>query len=350
MPDSALSPVGALSPREIQARIRSGSSVADVVHASGMDPGRVEAFAVPVLAEREFVAGQARSHFARRGGETIAHRSLAEVVADRLGPRGVDPDAVSWDAWRIEGRRWTVQAAWEAAGNHHQAHFTYDQAGRFSVAENEDANWLLGLHPPAAEPARGEEAEPTVGLNDDLALVRVVQPGAPFEDTEPIELDEVDAYAEGELEEVDGVYDIVTDATGGIDVLYDMLAGFDEDSVQIYAGLVRPDADQPAAPVVVDEAGQPEPEAEPQKKAPQPGKASRKKPKPAQLKPAAPAAIGEPDEEPSPDTGSEEPEQHSLFEETSEVPVKPARSRRKRAHVPSWDEIVFGSPTPRKPE
>ncbi|MCW5953944.1 MAG: DUF3071 domain-containing protein [Propionibacteriaceae bacterium] len=332
MPDSAL------SPREIQARIRSGSSVADIVHATGMDPARVEAFAVPVIAEREFVAGQARSHVARRGGETIAHRSLAEVVADRLSPRGVDPDAVRWDAWRIEGRRWTVQVIWEAAGSRHEAHFVYDQAGRFSVADNDDANWLLGLHPPAAEPAPGEEAEPTVGLNDELALVRVVQPGAPFEDTEPIELDEDDAYAEGELEEVDGVYDIVTDTTGGIDVLYDMLAGFDEDSVQIYAGLVRPDADSPAAPVVVDEVKEP-PGAEP----PKAPKAAGKKTGPQPESAAAPAA--DPDE-----PEQEEPEQHSLFEETSEIPVKPARSRRKRAHVPSWDEIVFGSPTTRKPD
>lgn len=338
MPDSALSPVGALSPREIQARIRSGSSVADIVHATGMDPARVEAFAVPVLAEREFVAGQARSHFARRGGETIAHRSLAEVVADRLGPRGVDPDAVHWDAWRIEGRRWTIQVTWEAAGSQHEAHFVYDQAGRFSVADNDDANWLLGLHPPSAEPPPGEEAEPTVGLNDDLALVRVVQPGAPFEDTEPIELDEDDAYAEGELEEVDGVYDIVTDTAGGIDVLYDMLAGFDEDSVQIYAGLVRPDADQPATPVVVDE---PEPAPEP----PKAPKTAKKKVKPTKAEPATVADQPRPDD-PTQDE-QVEPEQHSLFEETSEIP-KPAKSRRKRAHVPSWDEIVFGSPTPRK--
>ncbi len=314
MPDSAL------SPREIQARIRSGSSVADIVHATGMDPARVEPFAVPVLAEREFVAGQARSHGVRRGGETIAHRSLAEVVAGRLAPRGVDPDAVRWDSWRLEGRRWTIQVSWEAGSAEHEAQFVYDQAGRFSVAQNEDANWLLGVHPPAAEPARGEEAEPTVDLNDELALVRVVQPGAVFEDTEPIvdDEDDEDAYAEGELEEVDGVYDIVTDHTGGIDVLYDMLAGFDEDSVQIYSGLVRPDADQPAAPVVVDEP-QPEPE---------------------------PAA----EEEPGAAEAGAEPEQHSLFEETAEVPVKPAKSRRKRAHVPSWDEIVFGSPSPRQPE
>ncbi len=335
MPDSAL------SPREIQARIRSGASVADIVGATGMDPDRVEAFAVPVLAEREFVAGQARSHFARRGGETIAHRSLAEVVSDRLSPRGVDPDAVLWDAWRLEGRRWTIQVTWEAAGGPHDAHFVYDQAGRFSVADNDDANWLLGLHPPTAEPAPGGEGEPTVGLNDELALVRVVQPGAPFEDTEPIELDEDDAYAEGELEEVDGVYDIVTDTTGGIDVLYDMLAGFDEDSVQIYSGLVRPDADQPAGPVVVDEAEEPSPAPEPPKPPKEAGKDARPGLAEAATTPVAAAQEDEPGE-------TAEPEQNSLFEETSEIP-KPSKSRRKRAHVPSWDEIVFGSPTPRKP-
>ncbi len=347
MPDSAL------SPREIQARIRSGSSVADIVHATGMDPDRIEAFAVPVIAERDFVAGQARGQLVRRGGETIAHRNLAEVVADRLAPRGVDSDALRWDAWRIEGSRWTIQVTWEAGGSRHDARFVYDQAGRFSVADNDDAAWLLGLHPPTAEPAASQEAEPTVGLNDELALVRVVQPGAPFEDTAPLELDEEDAYAEGELAEVDGVYDIITDTTGGIDVLYDMLAGFDEDSVQIYSGLVRPDADQPAAPVVMDEAAEPEAEPEPAPDREPRARAGRRRPatEPASAEQQPPVAEQpEPaSEEPEPDETGEEPEQHSLFEETSEIPAKPARTRRKRAHVPSWDEIVFGSPSPRKP-
>jgi hypothetical protein len=40
----------ALTPREIQARIRSGASVSDVVSESGLDASRVEAFAGPVLA------------------------------------------------------------------------------------------------------------------------------------------------------------------------------------------------------------------------------------------------------------------------------------------------------------
>ncbi len=321
----------ALSPREIQNRIRAGESVDEVARATGMDPARVEPFAVPVLAEREFIAGLAQSHPARRGGETIAHRTLSEVVSDRLLPRQVDPDTVRWDAWKLEGRRWTIRVVWAAGRQERDAHFVYDQAGRFSVADNDDARWLLGLHPPAAEPATSpsepDEAEPTVGLNDDLALVRVVQPGPPPEDTEPIDLDDEDgfgddAYSEAELTEVNGVYDIVTNPTGGIDVLYDMLSGFDEDSVQIYSGLVRHDAGQPASPVLDEPPAEPETAAEPDGE-------------------AATSHDDEPDEAGQP----------SLLEGGSEgEEPKPAKAKRKRARVPSWDEIVFGSPTPRKPK
>lgn len=319
----------ALSPREIQARIRAGASVDDVATASGMDPSRVEAFAVPVLAEREFVAGLARAHPVRRGGEPIAHRTLGTVVTDRLEPRQVDLETLTWDAWKVEGRRWTVKVTWSGGRASRDARFTYDQAGRFSVADNDDARWLLGLHPPSVEQpsATPEEAEPTIGLNDDLALVRVVQPGAQPEDTRPIEGADDDgynddAYTEGELAEVDGMYDIVTNPTGGIDVLYDMLAGFDEDSVQIYSGLMRPDAGRPASPVLHE--------------------------------PPVAAESDEPSDEQAEPDEEAEPEQPSLLEDSAEPEAEPepepkAKTRRKRARVPSWDEIVFGSPTPRKP-
>ena len=316
----------ALSPREIQNRIRAGESLEEVARAAGVEPARVEPFAVPVLAEREFIAGLARSNPARRGGETIAHRTLGDVVNDRLLPRQIDPDTVRWDAWKLEGRRWAVQVTWAGGRQERDARFVYDQAGRFSVAENDDARWLLGLRQPAPEtpasPADPHEAEPTVGLNDDLALVRVVQPGPPLDDTEPIDLEDdgfgEDAYAEAELTEVDGVYDIVTNPTGGIDVLYDMLSGFDEDSVQIYSGLMRPAEGEPASPVLDEPSG---PDSE------------------------QPADDEQPEAEPTEEPA--EPEQPTLLEESQEA--KPGKSRRKRAKVPSWDEIVFGSPTPRKP-
>ena len=55
-----------LTPREIQARVRAGDSIEDVARAAGMIPEWVEPYAAPVIAEREFIAQQARSQQVRR--------------------------------------------------------------------------------------------------------------------------------------------------------------------------------------------------------------------------------------------------------------------------------------------
>ena len=149
-----------------------------------------------MFAEREFIAGQAQSHPVRRGAETIAHRTLGQVVEDRLASRRVDADTVVWDAWKIEARRWLVRVDYDSGKSHREARFIYDASGRFSTADNDDARWLLGLHsashgPQPGRRRRDEEAEPTVELNDELALVRVVQPRADEpadpDDTVPLE-------------------------------------------------------------------------------------------------------------------------------------------------------------------
>jgi len=330
----------ALTPREIQSRIRAGASVDDVAQAAGVPPERVEPFAGPVLAEREFIAGLARGHHVRRGGQTVPHRTLADIVADRVSARGVDPDTLVWDSWKHEGRKWVVQVSYETGNTHRAALFLYDQDGRFSVPTNDDARWLVGFH--GAQPERRrEEAEPTVDLNGQLALVRVVQPPAEFElaeDTlryDPQSDDEAegdysaegddddlsdaeDAYTDTELAEVDGVLEFVPHSQ--MDVLYDMLSSFDEDSVQIYSGLVTPLA--PDDVVVNDEETR-------------------------HLRrghPSAPHLVEQPvdaDGDPSP----EPPDQPSLIDDDAPVASKrPRRAARRRASVPSWDEIVFGSP------
>ncbi|HQA76894.1 MAG TPA: septation protein SepH [Propionicimonas sp.] len=323
----------ALTPREIQARIRAGESVEEVARAAGMGLDWIEPFAAPVLAERVFISSQAQSHPVRRGSDTIAHRTLGEVVADRLVSRRVDVDTLTWDAWRLEGRRWVIRVDYDSGKAHREARFIYDAGSRFSVADNDDARWLLGLHsashgPQPGRRRRDEEAEPTIGLNDDLALVRVVQPAvdepADPNDTAPLNdldafADGDDAFAEGELTEVDGVYDIVPSSDSGLDLLYDMLSSFDEDSVQIYAGLIR-HTDAPEPSPVLDET----PVAEPE--------------------PAAEVAAAEPAPELT------EPHQPALteLEETEPEPQPaPKPKRSKRAQVPSWDQIMFGSPKQR---
>ncbi len=267
----------ALRPRDIQARIRAGESLEAVAQAAGVPIERIEPFAAPVIAERDHIAGLAQTNPVRRAGDAVAHRSLRSVVSDRLLSRGVDIDSVEWDAWRTEDRRWTVRLSYESGSAHRQADFSYDQTGRFSTAANDDARWLTGeqsgSHGP--QPGRKRRGDPdnesTLDLNDELAIVRAIQPQ--FEVTpdveddldDEIEDDEIlddageegspdneDAFTEGDLAEVDGVYDIVPRDRSSMDVLYDMLSSFDEDSVQIYAGLVRPRPEESAAPVLDD--------------------------------------------------------------------------------------------------
>ncbi len=237
----------ALSPREIQARIRGGDTVAAISEESGMDLDRVEVFAGPVLAEREHIATAALSATIRRRGEAGSHRRLGELIAHRLRSRGLDADDVTWDAWRQPDLKWRVVGRLgtdEAEAR--VAEFIYDAKGRYSVADNLDARWMIGEEAPGAAP----EEENTVDFQDELALVRAVQggdrPAAPGDD-----VPEPDLMHDG------------NEDTSQLDRLYDMLSGISEDSVRIYTGFFddapspEPTDDEPVAaddePVAADD-------------------------------------------------------------------------------------------------
>ncbi|MBW0015378.1 septation protein SepH [Mycobacterium sp.] len=113
-----------LSPREIQARIRAGASVEQVAAASGSDIVRIRRFAHPVLLERARAAELATAaHPVLADGPAVL--TLLETVTAALVARGLEPDRLSWDAWRNEDSRWTVQLAWKAGRSDNIAHFTF---------------------------------------------------------------------------------------------------------------------------------------------------------------------------------------------------------------------------------
>ena len=120
-----------LSPREIQTRIRAGEELADVARVAGIPMDRVERFAAPVLAERDHIARQAMSSSVRRRGETSAARNLRTVVNDRLVGRGVDVASVEWDSFRLSDGRWAVTASYASGEAERQAQFAYDPLGPF---------------------------------------------------------------------------------------------------------------------------------------------------------------------------------------------------------------------------
>ena len=364
-----------LSPRDIQARIRAGESLEQLGELAGMAPDRLERFAAPVLAEREHIAAVAMSSSVRRRGEASGHRSLRITVTERLVSRGVDIDTVIWDSHRLEDGRWAVTADYWSGEAKRQASFTFDPRSRFSVAGNDEARWLLGEHSaqgqspirrrPGEAPAVGEDAEPTVDLGDELALVRATrEPVTPPAPAQPNGSDEAPVTVPRLLRPV---ADLPPQLGGD---------GYAEDSPRVYPGL----SDATAVPesglaagwepaIVVNYPVEPSLRVEsdslrlgePSPEAPDPGR-------PAEVPTIdePPAEIGSPtvpgttpDVEPElPGTDTPGPPDATValadrMDEAEEFETESIgraavgadrRPRRKRATVPSWDEIMFGGP------
>ena len=146
-----------LRPRDIQARIRAGETAESVALVAGTSVDKVMPYAAPVLAERAHVAQRAQRASIRRrpveAGPTSTARTLGDAVGTHLRAQNVDPDTVSWDAWRREDGRWTLTASYTTTGRVGAAHFSFDAPGNYVVADDDDAHWLLGEIPDEPEPA-----------------------------------------------------------------------------------------------------------------------------------------------------------------------------------------------------
>ncbi|MFQ4149327.1 septation protein SepH [Arthrobacter sp. LAPM80] len=108
-----------MSPREIQALIRAGASAADVSEQSGLSLDQVRRYEGPVLAERDYIASQARKvEVAAPSAHNDGYKSafgespatLEDMVRHRLGAFGINAKTLRWDAWRDHAGAWTVSA------------------------------------------------------------------------------------------------------------------------------------------------------------------------------------------------------------------------------------------------
>ncbi|PQM49006.1 hypothetical protein C1Y40_00773 [Mycobacterium talmoniae] len=139
--------------------------------AAGVDIARVERFAHPVLLERARAAELATAaHPVLADGPAVL--TLLEVITTALMARGLSTDSTTWDAWRNEDGRWTVQLAWKAGRSDNVAHFRYAPGahGGTVTAVDDEANALIDpnferpLRPlaPVAQLAFTEPALPPV--------------------------------------------------------------------------------------------------------------------------------------------------------------------------------------------
>lgn len=136
----------ALRPRDIQTRIRAGESPETVAAAAQTTVDAIMAFAAPVLAERAHIAqfAQASSIRRKQGEAPSAHRTLGDAAAAYFSQHGIREDDVDWDSWRRDDGRWTLVANFGSGAAQQQAQFSFDQRGRYVVAENDEARMLTG--------------------------------------------------------------------------------------------------------------------------------------------------------------------------------------------------------------
>ncbi|MEU7058829.1 septation protein SepH [Streptomyces sp. NPDC046197] len=132
-----------LRPRDIQARIRAGATAEEVAQLAGIPVDRVRRFEGPVLAERAFMAERARKTPVRRPGENSGPL-LGEAVQERLLLRGAEKDTVQWDSWRRDEGTWEVLLVYRVAGEPHSASWTYDPPRRLVQAVDDEARSLIG--------------------------------------------------------------------------------------------------------------------------------------------------------------------------------------------------------------
>ncbi len=137
-------PAAPLSPREIQTRIRAGATAEEVAAASGMSIEHIMRYEGPVLAEREYIATQARNvevsapqtHEGYRSifGEEPAN--LGEMVAYRAHSLGIDGASLEWDAWRSTDGSWDIVATFDVPGS-------ADALNVESISEDSLARWIF---------------------------------------------------------------------------------------------------------------------------------------------------------------------------------------------------------------
>jgi len=142
-----------LRPKDIQSRIRAGASVEQVAAAAGVDVSRVERFAHPVLLERSRAAELATAaHPVLTDGPAVP--TLLEVVNNALMARGLSPDESSWDAWRNDDGRWTVQLAWMAGRSDNVAHFRFAPGAHGGTVTAVDDAAIALIEPDFERPLR----------------------------------------------------------------------------------------------------------------------------------------------------------------------------------------------------
>jgi hypothetical protein len=128
-----------LRPKEIQERIRAGETADEIADSAGIPPDKIRRFEGPILAERQYQAQQAQRASIRGASETGPGPRLGDIVADRLNGAGANPDAAEWDSRKRPDGNWQVQLLFHIGGSQGSAEWIYDPRRRHVTPDDEQA-------------------------------------------------------------------------------------------------------------------------------------------------------------------------------------------------------------------
>ena len=140
-------PESALTPREIQARLRAGETADEVAEAAGIPVARVARYEAPIAAERVRIVDEVRRATAPGPHRVSPGRQLGAVVDDRLADDGLDPVMAQWLARRRPDGTWLVTVD---LADHH-AEWSWDSQARRVRAHDGGAQRLLSPSRSSAE-------------------------------------------------------------------------------------------------------------------------------------------------------------------------------------------------------
>ena len=130
-----------VSPRDIQAHLRSGLSLAEVSALTGATAEQVERYAAPILAERDYVITTAQTLPAfGHVDNTHDNTTFGDLISQRL--ELVDARDVVWTAWKEDSGQWVVKVLFTTSGAERDARWFVDTKRQTVVPKNEEATRL----------------------------------------------------------------------------------------------------------------------------------------------------------------------------------------------------------------
>jgi len=137
-----------LTPREIQAEIRLGTSVAELVARTGADEDQVAKYAAPIITELKHIVTLARNIRLSLAGDRFTDPTQIEfgtVMDERLATNGATD--VAWVSKKTVEGVWLVSAEYKIDSQPAIATWSFDPKGLSLVPENQSALLLSNGSP-----------------------------------------------------------------------------------------------------------------------------------------------------------------------------------------------------------